>query len=326
MEPSVFPIPPEIQARLDSCTTLPSPPKVALQIIELAKDPNLEIEDVVKVLSIDPALSAKILRLANSALYGHQKKVKDLTKATMIIGFNGVLSMALSFSLITSLRREQGEGLNHMWFWRRALLNGVAGRSLAEACKRKDLEQIFTAAFIQDIGMLAIDQIEPALYKDLNLTQIGHPEVLAHEVERMGVNHAIVGARLLAQWNLPDELVMAVRYSDEPNLVSAGAASTLFSQCVAFAGPIADLCLIEASDETLLNMSEHFQTTLNLGPLAFLEIIKTVKGAIRDIGPTFDLPDEGEMDLDKLLERARQLLALRQIKLDQQLNTLTAKI
>ena len=100
-------------AKLQSCTSLPSPPKVALQIMDVVKNPEIDIDDVVRILMLDPALSAKILRLANSALYSHEKKVATLQKAIMLIGLNGILSLALTFSLVNSLRRKQGVGLDH---------------------------------------------------------------------------------------------------------------------------------------------------------------------------------------------------------------------
>lgn len=326
METPLFSLPPESEARLQSCTNLPSPPKVALQIIKLAKDPNIDVEDVARILSIDPALSTKILRMANSALYGHQKKVNNLQKAVMVIGFNGVLSLALSFSLVKSLRREQGEGLNQIWFWRRALIAGAACRALGEACHRKDLEELFTAAFIQDIGMLALDQIDSTLYVDPNFDPSSHLSVLAHEVEKFGANHAVVGGWLLSQWNFPEELVSAVRFSDEPDKVPPGHVHAQFFQCVSLSGLIADLCLTQASDDTLLEISGHIETGLHLGALAFLEIFKTLKGMIGEVEALFEIEGQGEYDLDSILEKARELLVLRNIKLDQQINALSANV
>ncbi|RMH06548.1 MAG: HDOD domain-containing protein [Nitrospirae bacterium] len=320
-------LPPELQARLRQCTTLPSPPKVAVKIIELAKDPEVDIEDVVRVLMIDPALSAKILRMANSPLYGHQKKVKDLTKATMVIGFNGVLSLALSFSLIKTFRREEGAGLNHLWFWRRAIMNGAACRTLGEACHRKDLEQLFTPAFLQDIGMLVLDQIDPALYAHLNLDRLPHQRLVDYEMERLGTTHATVGAWLLAQWHCPEELVQAIDYSDRPHHIPPQTDQTLFFHCVACSGMLTDLCTTEPGDEQLVEISEYFQTTLNLASLAFLEVLKKVQAVGRELGSLFGIDTaDGEHDPHALFEKARELLVLRNIGIDQQLKTLTAQV
>ncbi|MFB3108117.1 MAG: HDOD domain-containing protein, partial [Candidatus Binatia bacterium] len=202
-------MPPEIQSRLQSRTDLPSPPKVALRIIQLAEDPDLEVEVLVKTLSMDPVLLVKILRMANSAHYPYQNKVGNLEKDIMVIGLNGVLSLALSFSLAKSLRGEQGKGLNYTWFWLRALIAGSVCQSLGLFCKRKDLEELFTVAFIQDIGMLVLDKIEPSLYADLDFHRVSHRQILAHERNMFGTDHAVVGSWLLSQWKFPEVFVLA---------------------------------------------------------------------------------------------------------------------
>jgi len=320
-----FNLPPSCKTKLKACSTLPSPPKIALQIIEMANNPELDVEDVVRVILIDPALSTQILKLANSSFYGHQKKVKDLHKATMVIGFNGVLSLALSFSLAKSLRRDQEDGLSQQWFWRRALLNGSAGHALGEGCRIKELEALFMTSFIQDIGMLALDQTDQTLYWGLDLNTLSHKQILDHEIEKFGVSHAMAGGWLLSQWNFPTELVAGVRFSDEPDQLPDDLENFSFYQCVSMAGLVADLCSTQAKDEDILEVSEQLQSTLNLSPIAFMEIIKNIKKVIKDIGPLFDIPNQGEQDIDSLLEKAADLLGVQKTKLEEQIPILTGQ-
>ena len=326
MEPLSNSLPPECIAKLRSCKSLPTPPKVALQLIKLAQDPELNIDDVVKVIGVDPALTAKLMRRANSPIYAHQKKANSLQKAVMLIGFNGVLSLALSFSLVKSLRRDSAEGLDHSTFWRRALISGSAALAVGQACKRQDLEELFVAAFIQDIGMLVLDQVEPTLYANPDLDQTVHQRMLEHEQEHFGATHAVVGSWLLTEWNFPDDLARVIQASDDPTLIPPDTEDRLFFQCVAISGTIADLCLTKASDETLLDISEHLQTDLHLGPLAFLEIFKNIKELVKESEPLFEITNVGEEDPDTILERAQQLLEIRTAKLDQHLNTLAAQV
>jgi HD-like signal output (HDOD) protein len=325
MQPIPFHLPPSCEAQLKACSTLPSPPQIALQIIDMAKNPELDVEDVVRVILIDPALSTKILQLANSSFYGHQKKVKDLHKATMVIGFNGVLSLALSFSLAKSLRREQEDGLSQQWFWRRALINGSAGHALGEGCRIKELEALFMASFIQDIGMLALDQTDPTLYSGLDLNTLSHQQILAHEIEHFGIHHAMAGGWLLSQWNFPTELVAGVRFSDEPEHLPKDLENFVFYQCVAMAGLFADLCITQAKDEDIFEVSETFQQTMNLSPIAFMEIIKTVKRVIEEIGPLFDIANHGQEDFDSLLEKAKDLLVVQKTKMEEQVAILSGQ-
>lgn len=316
----------ECIAKLESCTSLPSPPKVAIQIIELAKNPEIDIDDVVRILSLDPALSVKILRLANSPLYSYEKKVSTMQKAVMLIGLNGILSLALSFSLVKSLRRNQGGGLDHNQFWRRALISGSAGLALAQMCSRSDQEELFMASFTQDIGMLVIDQVEPTLYVDPNGRQMTHQQCIAHEREHFGVDHATVGSWMLKRWNFPEGLLTAIRYSDEPDQAPQETEDRQFLQCVAFSGIFADLSVSQVDDDALFEISDSIETTLKLPSLGFVEVFKKVKELVQESGPLFEIDYQDGFDPDTTMERARELRALRTIILDQKMNTLTAQI
>ena len=320
-------LPPECIAKLDSCTSLPSPPKVALQIIELVKNPEIDIDDVVRVLSLDPALSVKILRMANSPLYSYEKKVATLQKAVMLIGLNGILSLALSFSLVKSLRRDQGEGLDHNQFWRRALISGSAGLALAQMCNRSDQEELFMASFTQDIGMLVIDQVEPPLYAHPDFAQMTHQQGIAHErAHFFGVDHPTVGSWLLQRWNFPDGLLRAIRYSDEPDQAPQEIEDRQFLQCVAFSGIFADLSVSQVDDDTLFEISDSIETSLKLPSLGFVEVFKKVKQLVQESGPLFEIDYQEGFDPDTTMERARELRALRTIALDQKMHTLTTQI
>ena len=198
--------------------------------------------------------------------------------------------------------------------------------ALGQACKRQDLEELFVAAFIQDIGMLVLDQVEPTLYADPDLNQLMHEQVIHHEHEQFGATHAMVGSWLLGKWNFPDDLVNTTLASDDASLIPADGENRAFFQCVALSGPIADMCMTPATDEALLDFSEHLQTDLQLGPLAFLEIFKTLKVLVKESEPLFEINCVGEEeDPDTLIARAQELLDLRTIKLDQQINTLAAQ-
>ncbi len=319
-------LPSECIAKLESCTSLPSPPKVALQIIQMVKDPNIEIDDVVRVLALDPALSVKILRLANSPLYGQGSKIANLPKAVMVIGLNGILALALSFSLVKSLRRENGTGLDHAIFWRRALIAGSAGLALAQMCNRSDQEELFMASFIQDIGMLVIEQAEPSLYVHPNFEQMSHQKVIAHEREYFGTDHAMVGSWLLGKWNFPKDLLWGIRYSDELEHAPPETEDRQFFQCVAFSGTFADLSISQVDDDTLFEISETIEHTLQLPSLAFVEVFKKIKNLVQESAPLFEIDYQDEFDPDATMKRAQELLALRNIGIDQKLNTLAAGI
>src|SRR5450631_1205569 len=120
---------------------------------------------VAKALSMDSALSTKILRIANSPLYAQRRKSENLRQALVVLGLNATLTLALSFSLVKSLRSGKSNGLDHPLYWRRVLLAATSARALADAMHHPMAEEIFLAALLQDVGMLALDQVMPDLYR-----------------------------------------------------------------------------------------------------------------------------------------------------------------
>ncbi|ROR29638.1 GGDEF domain-containing protein [Inmirania thermothiophila] len=203
---------PELARRLELCRDLPSPPGVALRLVRLGEDPEADLDEIVGILRHDPALAAKVLRVANSPLYSRQRNIDNLRQAILLLGLNGTLTLALSFSLVPTLRDGGRDGLDHARFWRRTCLGSLAAQVLADRAGLPGLEDAFLAGLLQDIGILALERVEPGLYAGLG-PDAGHDAIAARERERLGTDHAAVGAWLLARWALPARLRRAVARS-----------------------------------------------------------------------------------------------------------------
>lgn len=104
-------MPPELTAVLALCRNLPSPPGIALRIIELAQDPETDITTAADVIAIDMALSARMLRIANSPLYASRRRIENLGQALTMLGLNATISLALGFTVTQNLAATgQGQG------------------------------------------------------------------------------------------------------------------------------------------------------------------------------------------------------------------------
>ena len=101
---------PELRRQLESCHNLPSPPGVATRIIQLANDPEDDRTKIADVLALDSAITAKILRIANSPMYARQRRTENLRQALMVIGLNATISLALSFSLLKTWQIHDERG------------------------------------------------------------------------------------------------------------------------------------------------------------------------------------------------------------------------
>lgn len=99
-------IPEKIAQRLRTCTSFPTPPAVAMQVIALAQDPDIDLARVADTVSGDPAIAAKVMRIANSAMYARRRHSTNLRQALIVLGLNATLTLALSFTLVSTLRRD----------------------------------------------------------------------------------------------------------------------------------------------------------------------------------------------------------------------------
>ena len=232
---------PELKEYLSSFVDFPSPPGVAMRIIELAQDPDVDLQCVAKTLSMDPALAAKVLRVANSAFYANGRNIENLRQALIVVGVNATLTLALSFSLVGYLREETPNGLDYPLFWRRAVLSATAARTLGKSLGVMGVEDLFLSALLQDLGMLALDKGEPELYAEVGEIQLHHTRLQDYERERVGVDHAAVGSWLLRSWNFPKRLIRTVAASHEPETVPADDDLGSFVRCVTLGSCIADV-------------------------------------------------------------------------------------
>ncbi|MEX0830696.1 MAG: GGDEF domain-containing protein [Nitrospirales bacterium] len=313
---------PDLQAKLNACPNLPSPPIIAVQIIELANDPDSDFKKIIQLLSCDPALSSKILRIANSPLYPYVKKVENLHQALMVLGLNATISLALSFSLVQSLKTKKGKGLDHTLYWKRALLSGMACQVLGNICEVAEVEELYLAGLLQDLGMLALDQVFPDLYLSPAVHQSQHASLIAHEEQWLGLNHGAVGSWLLSQWNLPDRLRLAVAGSDEPSRIPAQDERAPFTYCVRLSGMIAEIFLRKTDDAYMQFLYQQASSLLHLTPDTLMNILETIKARLPETERLFNTDLQTWNHPQSILEHAREALVLRNLQALQQVEEL----
>ncbi|WNM60851.1 sensor domain-containing diguanylate cyclase [Candidatus Nitrospira neomarina] len=305
---------PELEKKLQSCPSLPSPTNVAIQIINLANEPEIDLYSFIRILNCDPALASKILRIANSPLYPYCKKVESLQQAVLVLGLNATISLALSFSLMKSLQTSRGTGLDYGLYWKRALLAGTASRVLGTACGLAEIEELYLSSLMQDLGMLALDQVFPDLYNPPELDQTSHARIISHESQILGVNHAAVGSWLLTQWNFPDRLRLAVAGSDDPSRIPQGDERAKFVYCVSLSGKIAEIFLRDSHGTYLQAVREDAHTSLNLSSAGLMEVLEATQGLLPETEKIFRTDLETWTEPQVILEKAREALVLRSLQ------------
>lgn len=305
---------PELETHLRSFVNFPSPPGVATHIIALAQDPGIEMGKVAKTIGMDPALSTKILRIANSPLYAQRRRSENLRQALVVLGLDATLTLALSFSLVKSLRTDKPNGVNYPWYWRRALLSAIAARAIGDAIGQPYSEERFLAGLLQDVGMLALDRGVPDLYRDVGEVQRDHRALQSYEKRRLGVDHAEVGAWLMRTWNLPERLCGAIAHSHSTDRSRARPPADIFNRCVMLSGGVADIFLNEPPQRPFMESAQAAEKTLGIGKETFGVVLDTVGGLISETEALFETDILSAREPELIMEQAREILMIRNLQ------------
>jgi putative nucleotidyltransferase with HDIG domain len=201
---------------IDHLVSLPS---VGVRVNEVVNDPNSTAEDIAKLISQDPALAARVLRIANSPAYGLSAQITTITRALAIVGTQLIRDLVLATSTISAFKDIPNELVSLDNFWNHSLYCGIAARLLAEQRGMKHAETEFLAGLLHDIGQLVIFRKEPEAARRALLLSVEGPDDLAlHKAEQavFGFDHAQVGATLLRHWHFPDLLVACVENHHAP--------------------------------------------------------------------------------------------------------------
>jgi diguanylate cyclase (GGDEF)-like protein len=303
---------PELEKRLRLFIDFPSPAGVAAQVIDLANNPKADFARIAHVIGQDPALSTKVLRTANSAFYGRRRKSQNLPQAITVLGLNATLTLALGFSLMRTFERDTNQGIDYPCFWRRALLSATAARAVAEVKHLPDAEEMFLAALLQDIGILAIDRSHEDFYRELP-QDASHDALSAFERTRLGYDHVEVGAWLLRSWNIPALLCDAVEASHQLPPLSPQADREPFTQGVALSGRLADELMRSKDGTPPAPLSELETEPPLLDETALGEIVAKLKERVPQTEALFGQEIMAPWELDALMGRAREALLIRNL-------------
>ena len=207
----------EVLAAVLDPSRLPTPPIVALQLVQAASRPDCSTKEIVGLLSRDPALCGKLLKAVNSCLYGLARPVASLERAVMLLGLNPLRSLALGLSL--PAMRPVGindRGLRD--YWLQSVGGGIMARELAARTNPAGAEDDLVAGLLRDLGVVLLRQAYPAEWgaatADVDETLT---DPCGAEERLFGVSHAEVGAELLRGWNLPADLVEPIRHHHAPD-------------------------------------------------------------------------------------------------------------
>ncbi|CAN5421803.1 HDOD domain-containing protein [soil metagenome] len=239
-------------------TELPPLPASVMRISAMLSDMNISQNAVADAISLDPILSTRILRLANSPVYGQHGTVTNLTKAVSAVGNNAISEALLINGISDSFGRKilSSDAGKEIWF--HLLATAMAAGEICRIANMRGVDEAFSCALLHDIGKLILLRADAPFYIKLMERGMIEGDLTAVEREVFGFDHAELGAEAALTWNLPPAVCHMIRYHHQPAKVSAG---------------VAMAHIINIADQLVTLKSEGS----DMEPLASLESVKNLQ-------------------------------------------------
>ncbi len=301
---------------------LPSLPASVMQIVALAESPDANLQEFTAAIERDPALTLRILGLANSVFHAYDTPAETCQEAITRLGVDATLSVALGFGLANQ-QQLRSRGLDLTYFWQRALISALASYTLARQLTLPSPGRAFTLGLLQDIGMLALDACLTRGYAALLSSADDHAALSAAEHKAWGCDHALVGAWLAQHWGLPKKLVSGIADSHLPlDQVMIG------QRCVNAAGPLAEAWLdspdtaenrASTDNMPLTDMLQGLVPALGIDEDVLIELLCDLQDTLPTTAELMHINCPPGFDATRTLLEAKQQLHAHHLKLSQQL-------
>lgn len=206
------------QELVQGSLVLASLPEVVMRTIDLINDPETSTAEIGRVISEDPGLTARLLKIVNSPFYGFPSRIDTVSRAITVIGTLELLDLILATSVVKTFRGIPNELVDMDSFWEHSLYTGVIARILAGRMRAPNTERYFIAGLLHDIGSLAMyKQLPDQCATTLRRAREELTPLHLIEQEVLGFDHGEVGAELMHAWRLPAALVEAIHFHHQPD-------------------------------------------------------------------------------------------------------------
>lgn len=280
--------PPTLSELIEGTKSVASLPAVYNQIVEVVNDPRSSSADVAQVITGDTGLTARLLKVVNSAMYGFPGRIDTVSRAITMVGMNELCELALATSVIGAFGANLGKIVNMAMFWQHSLCVAAVAKALAGLLRLPNSERLFTTGLLHDVGRLVLFARVPELECRILLEAVDERQSLTDaENELFGFTHTGVGRALLVAWNLPDTHWEPVGYHHHPGLAKRyGTEAAL----VHVADIIACAMRVGSSGERFVPLLEPAAwTTLGIAVEAIPTILEETRVQVAALVGVFDL-------------------------------------
>ncbi|MEK7414656.1 MAG: HDOD domain-containing protein, partial [Planctomycetota bacterium] len=208
---------PTLDALIASVGEMGTLPDSWHRIDEVVSRPSATTAQISDAISTDPALSARLLRLANSPLLGMTQRIDRLSQAVHLIGTRQIRELALATSVVDTLSKIPGSRERMQVYLLRSVSAGLVARGLAGRRREANVERFFVIGLLHHIGVLVLDMYAPESAQVVRTTvQATNEPSEQVELDVLGYDHAAVGAALLTRWKLPTSLIEPIAFHHKP--------------------------------------------------------------------------------------------------------------
>ncbi|MCW8918598.1 MAG: HDOD domain-containing protein [Gammaproteobacteria bacterium] len=210
-----------VEGLIARCHAITSLPLIYQRLDEAINDPYSDLSRIAAILSEDSALSARLLRLANSAMFSFPSRVETVSRAITIVGTKQLRDLVLATSVIELFRDIPQEVVSMESFWRHSIATGICARVIATCRREANVERFYVLGLLHDIGRLIIYlQLPEAFGRAIGLAAEKRLPLYQAERELFGFDHAAVGQELMRKWKLPAALQEGVGCHHAPQLAA----------------------------------------------------------------------------------------------------------
>lgn len=210
-----------IEELVQDVNQLVSFPEVYLRLSELLENPSATSHDIGKLIAQDPSLALRVLKIANSPLYGLSRQVETIDHAVIVLGKRQIVEMVLATSVSKVIAGIPNTVYNMDDFWNHSIFCGIVTRELARCCRGAEIDFAFVVGLLHDIGQLVLFNRFPGQSRvvlELVMDRDQPVELFMAERRVFGFDHAMLAGRLLDLWHFPERLRESVEFHHEPGM------------------------------------------------------------------------------------------------------------
>lgn len=281
-----------IRKLIDEQINLPSPPAIAVQILNAVQQEESSIKELARIISADPALTGKMLSVANSGFYALPNEVTSVERAISILGTNVIKNIALSFVIAAELRDNNQPTFNFDYFWRRSVTAAVAAELLTDVLKINN-DDIFVTALLHDIGVLLMFLSKGDEYSSLLRDRRNSGAPLTElEQEKYGFTHQQLAFTLATEWGLPESITIPINFHH--NTCSAPEEYRRTTEILWFADLLAAIYSESETVEKVRQLQEEMIELFDIDADQVRDLLDNVANKSIDILKTFEI-DPGDL-------------------------------